>query len=973
MKNFINFLPPWVETNIQPAFSDKQSGTCIQQTARMYAKVNQLVRIANEQYAKIEEFIAKFVELKDYVEDYFDNLDVQEEINNKLDAMVSDGSFDEIISSYVDPYFTEFNESLASIRKEVDSAVGGTPIAVSSTSDMTDHNKIYVLTADGYWYYWDGDSWERGGVYQATEADNFSIPAYKTTFSKRSSNLIDIVDAPILNALSNGGKVTPTEGVAMTYVEVEPNTLYTINRSTTSGRFRAFTTIDEPASGVATAQQTSADTSDKIKITTSNSANYLCVYFWNTNQSPNTLNQALEDLSIVKGSSDSVIPSYIVAIDENNIADSSVTPDKTTFGKQSSNLFNPKGQGIFNGYPDSGKLYSYAGSTCAYVAIEPNTNYVVRKTQSSRFATMFTSTIPANEVDFSNRINNNSGTQIKTRSGANDHYLVVYYYRQSSDTDITEETIRDSIVICEGTDDIQSYIPYGKIIEVNSANIDNGSVTSDKLSPEVKNSLNKIGRLQSRSGIFGVEFDLTSNSTKGRRVGNAEGLFNDYVVGSDYQLNNGVNDFDEIYPWCDMRRCNVKFVDGVKVVTYDDEDDFALDGTNGDVMVEIPKFYSYRKRIGNKETWAISGEPKAEFEVEPAFIVNGEEKDYIYVSCYEASASHNGSFSSTGTTPKTNTELSTFITDFEANNLQSYDITIFQMMQKLVTIEFGDRNIQSYMGGVTYLPYFYTGDQVNVITAIGTNTVSVANNDGGGRKLALWVGERIKFIPSGTPETSEDYARIITAIEIDGNTSIITYSGADLSGTLSVGDGIGGCPQVNGLTDELVYHTGRTTFASGNPYENYVNPMRYRWIENLYGNMWEQIAGLKVMNLDYYYNFEPNYIEPISSSSAYTKVGYKAPLQDQYGEGGAGYIVTEGYDNNNHNLNLPTLCGTSNGGGADKYFADAFYSRNATPTTQYTSHVGGGWDHYTMSGIFCLRCWNISTVQGLIGNRAIYR
>jgi hypothetical protein len=96
MKSFINFLPPWVETNIQPAFYDKESGSVLQQTARMYAKVNQLVRhfncLAKETKETVDEYIAKFVELKDFVDDYFDNLDVQEEINNKLDSMVEDGT-----------------------------------------------------------------------------------------------------------------------------------------------------------------------------------------------------------------------------------------------------------------------------------------------------------------------------------------------------------------------------------------------------------------------------------------------------------------------------------------------------------------------------------------------------------------------------------------------------------------------------------------------------------------------------------------------------------------------------------------------------------------------------------------------------------------------------------------------------------------------------------------------------------------
>lgn len=104
MKNFsfINFLPPWVETNIQPAFYDKESGTCLQQTARMYAKVNQLVRhfncLAKETKETVEDYIARFVALKDFVDTYFENLDVQEEVNTKLDAMVEDGTLAEIIN-----------------------------------------------------------------------------------------------------------------------------------------------------------------------------------------------------------------------------------------------------------------------------------------------------------------------------------------------------------------------------------------------------------------------------------------------------------------------------------------------------------------------------------------------------------------------------------------------------------------------------------------------------------------------------------------------------------------------------------------------------------------------------------------------------------------------------------------------------------------------------------------------------------
>lgn len=42
-----------------------------------------------------------FVDLKNYVENYFDNLDVQEEINNKLDEMAETGQLEQIIAQYL--------------------------------------------------------------------------------------------------------------------------------------------------------------------------------------------------------------------------------------------------------------------------------------------------------------------------------------------------------------------------------------------------------------------------------------------------------------------------------------------------------------------------------------------------------------------------------------------------------------------------------------------------------------------------------------------------------------------------------------------------------------------------------------------------------------------------------------------------------------------------------------------------------
>lgn len=92
---FIEFLPPWVETNLQPAFYDRESGTILQQTARMYAKINELIKAVNGMEKIVKEYV-------DYIDNYFKNLDVQDEINNKLDEMAEGGDLATIIAQFLE-------------------------------------------------------------------------------------------------------------------------------------------------------------------------------------------------------------------------------------------------------------------------------------------------------------------------------------------------------------------------------------------------------------------------------------------------------------------------------------------------------------------------------------------------------------------------------------------------------------------------------------------------------------------------------------------------------------------------------------------------------------------------------------------------------------------------------------------------------------------------------------------------------
>jgi hypothetical protein len=61
-----------------------------------------------------------------------------------------------------------------------------------------------------------------------------------------------------------------------------------------------------------------------------------------------------------------------------------------------------------------------------------------------------------------------------------------------------------------------------------------------------------------------------------------------------------------------------------------------LDGSDGYVMVEIPKFSFNYHKVGSTYTWYIADGNVPGFTVHPAFIKNGVEVDYRYMGAYDA-------------------------------------------------------------------------------------------------------------------------------------------------------------------------------------------------------------------------------------------------------------------------------------------------------------------------------------------------
>lgn len=135
-----------------------------------------LVEVINNNASVTQEYITLVDELKEYVEHYFDNLDVQEEINNKLDEMASDGSLGVLLQSYVQPYVNQMNNRVDSVEQDITELKYsyGAPLVASTVAGMTNQARIYVYTGSeagytaGHWYYYSNGSWTDGGVYQST-------------------------------------------------------------------------------------------------------------------------------------------------------------------------------------------------------------------------------------------------------------------------------------------------------------------------------------------------------------------------------------------------------------------------------------------------------------------------------------------------------------------------------------------------------------------------------------------------------------------------------------------------------------------------------------------------------------------------------------------------------------------------------------------------------------------------------------
>lgn len=91
-------------------------------TSQQQDNYNKFIQQQQNQYDSfVERMEDSYNTLKNFVDNYFENLDVQNEINNKLDAMAESGELNEIMQ----PYFTQLQNQVSSLQSQINNLQKG--------------------------------------------------------------------------------------------------------------------------------------------------------------------------------------------------------------------------------------------------------------------------------------------------------------------------------------------------------------------------------------------------------------------------------------------------------------------------------------------------------------------------------------------------------------------------------------------------------------------------------------------------------------------------------------------------------------------------------------------------------------------------------------------------------------------------------------------------------------------------------
>ena len=451
------------------------------------------------------------------------------------------------------------------------------------------------------------------------------------------------------------------------------------------------------------------------------------------------------------------------------------------------------------------------------------------------------------------------------------------------------------------------------------------------------------------STIYAVEKNWTLATSVLSRSGAAQGKVFAATVGTTV----GQNDFESIRPWSECRLCNLS--DAGVVNAYLGDAGFVRDGTNGQVMVEIPKFYysmDYLGGTGGFGYYAISADPQPGFAPHPAFVTNGIERSRIYVSAYLGAEVSAKLVSVTGVLPQYDKTRAQFRTLGRARGAGwgIMDFTSYSALQLLLLVMTANFDAQTVVGkGISEM--YYDASCVATVAESSVNRIIVAN----AKSTGFLAGYRMGI---GTALGGHQIAkyRLVTSVDVyDASNKAITFDGAAVN--VALGNIAYVMPSTTGGADALGIHTGRAAGTDGGTEANFLG------VQGMWGNFWQFIDGWN-MDTSYYpwFNDNPATYEDAKFASPYKRVEAVVPSAAD------GYVRRFGFDPAN-----PWQMMTGEVGGASAGPVGDYFYRSATPSERVLL-VGGPWDSGSGDGP-----WNwyvsyaSSTAYWLFGARLLYK
>lgn len=420
---------------------------------------------------------------------------------------------------------------------------------------------------------------------------------------------------------------------------------------------------------------------------------------------------------------------------------------------------------------------------------------------------------------------------------------------------------------------------------------------------------------------YGVQWDKTATSPDCTRVGNM--LLHAMLPVQSQMRGCLLNDNGEV----------------VKYLAESGWTEETLDGSMGQVMVEIPKFYWKFTESGNTQTVMLSQVPIEGYTKVPK----------RYVSAYEATIDNNGNTGTTNSSqyklasvknttaryrgcsnvasndetyksglgmPRTNLSLQTFRESARRRKPGTYEWNCYDYMTHkilywLFVVEFATRHTQKAVDSTTTISGYKTGGLGNGVTTVNnTEWTNLYSN--------------YPIVPCGTSD--------------------------------SLGNGTG----------EVSY-----TVPSSGAGETWttVKVPRYRGIENPFGHIWKQTDGIKVE------------VEPGGTTSGESKV-YVCYTPSNYNS--TSDVINYNYIGNEERSQgnvkeiffgpSGDLFTSVNGGGSNTYYGDYHYVKTDNTATEYLSvRFGGSAIYGAHAGFVCaISYYGLSLASTIYGSRLCF-